>query len=90
MYALSLANLTATNCEMAGIDAGDAALIAGTAQAVASHMGLSMDDYLSTYVQTALRQFAMADACESHAESTREMVLKVKELGGVVIEPASH
>lgn len=90
LHALSLANLIATNCEMADIDAGDAALIAGTAQAVAGHMGLSTEDYLSTYIQTALKQFAVADACEKYAGATREIILKVQELDGVVIEPASH
>ncbi|SEO31730.1 hypothetical protein SAMN04489859_106713 [Paracoccus alcaliphilus] len=86
LYELSLANLIATNCEIEGVKAGDAALIAGTAQTVASHMGLSVDDYFSTYLQPALQEISAPDACEKHAETTRDIALKLQELGGSVIE----
>lgn len=86
LHELSLANLIATNCEIEGVKAGDAALIAGTAQTVASHMGLSVDDYFSTYLQPALQEISAPDACEKHAETTWDIALKLQELGGSVIE----
>ncbi|ABL70825.1 hypothetical protein Pden_2741 [Paracoccus denitrificans PD1222] len=86
LHELSLANFIASNCRIEGVGAGDAALIAGTAQAVAGHMGLSMDDYFSNFLQPALNKVSMPDACDKHAEATRDIALRLKELGGAVIE----
>lgn len=86
LHRLSLANLVATNCQIEGMKAGDAALIAGTAQAVASHMGLNAEEYFSAYLQPALQEIGASDACERHGDATRDIARKLKELGGTVIE----
>lgn len=87
LQALSLTNLIATNCNVADLPASDAALLAGTAQAVANHMSLSTGDYFDQYIAIALQQFSTPDACTKHAGMTRDLVEQIKALGGRVITP---
>lgn len=82
---LALANLVASNCKIDGLSHGDTGLVAGTAQAVASHLNLSMDDYFASYVRPAMMKLTNPDACLDHAPMTISMVEKLKELGGRVL-----
>ncbi len=86
LHELALANLVASNCEISGVTKGDAALIGGTAQAVASHMNLTMDVYITSYVQPAMMKLTTPAACEEHAPTTTNVLKKIKELGGTVLD----
>lgn len=90
LHGLALANLVASNCTLEGLEAGDAALLAGTAQQVASHMGVGQEEYFSVYIGSALREMGAAGACDIYAESTRSLVLILKERGGAVLKGADR
>lgn len=85
LHELALANLVASNCEINDVTKGDAALIGGTAQAVASHMNLTMDVYISNYVQPAMMKLATPTACEEHEPMTSDVLQNIKDLGGTVL-----
>lgn len=86
LYELALTNLVASNCEISGVTKGDAALIGGTAQAVASHMNLTMDVYITNYVQPAMMKLATPTACAEHTPMTNEVLQSIKDLGGTVLD----
>lgn len=86
LHELALANLIASNCEIKGVTKGDAALIGGTAQAVASHMNLTMDVYIANYVQPAMMKLATPTACEEHTPMTSDVLQNIKDLGGTVLD----
>lgn len=88
LHGLALANLIASNCAIEGLEAGDAALIAGTAQVVAQHLGVGSDEYFSVYINGALREFGAADACHIHAASTLSLASSLKAQGGAVLNRA--
>lgn len=84
---LALANLIATNCEIAGLLPGDAALIAGSAQEVAKLMGLSTEAYFQNYIGPALSRFGATGACQLEADRARESAAELRALGGEVLSP---
>lgn len=88
LHGLALANLIASNCAIEGLEAGDAALIGGTAQVVAQHLGVGSDEYFSVYINGALREFGAADACHIHAASTLSLASSLKAQGGAVLNRA--
>ena len=82
---LVLANLIASNCEIAELQAGDAALLAGTAQAMAEQMKIGTEQYFSDYIHPAMAALATPDSCNHYAGPTQDMVKQLKELGGAVL-----
>lgn len=88
LHGLALANLIASNCAISGLEAGDAALIAGTAQMVAQHLGVGEPEYFSVYIDGALRELGAAGACDTHAASTLSLVSHLKAQGGAVLNRA--
>jgi hypothetical protein len=82
---LVLANLIVSNCKITDLTTGDAALLAGTAQAVAEHMEISSDKYFSDYIHPAMSEIAAPDSCNRYAGAARDRLAHVKELGGTII-----
>lgn len=85
LHRLALANLIATNCTVAGLSPGDAALIAGSAQEVAALMGLSTEDYFKDFIGPALPRFGTDGACEREADLARDTAAKLRAMGGEVL-----
>lgn len=86
LHALALANLVASNCPVEGQGRGEASLIGATAQTVATHMGLSFQDYVAQYVEPALGRMRDPQVCETFGTAALDMAKELQHLGGVILE----
>ncbi len=82
---LALANLFLSNCNFPGLTIVDTVLVAGTAQAVATKMGLERQQYTDQFVRPGIMEVHKEGSCQTNAKMTREIVKRVKENGAKII-----